>query len=100
MNFKFFISFVILLLGIKGISEKLGCIGIIAFVGIVGIVIFLQLMFLKSELEKWVCNTYFKDGSIFKKICLSKIIYRIFAFVFSFILSFSLVTFIYLIFIH
>ena len=96
MNFKFFISFLILLLGVKGISEKLGCIGIIAFVWIVGIIIFLQLMFLKSELEKWVCNSYFKDGSIFKKICLSKIIYRVFAFIFSFILSFSLLTFIYL----
>ena len=96
MNFKFFISFIILMLGIKAINEKLSCIGVIAFIGIVGIIIFLQLMFFKSELEKWICNTYFKDGSILKKICLSKIIYRIFALIFSFILSFSLLTFIYL----
>ena len=96
MNIKYFISFFILLLGIKFINNSLGCIGVGSFILLVGGIIFLQLMFLKSELEKWVCDTYFKDGSIFKKFCLSKIIYRVFAFIFSFILSFSLITFIYL----
>ena len=96
MTKKFFLSFLVLILGLKLINENLGCIGVGVFIGVVGIIIFLQLMFFKSELEKWICSTYFKDGSIFKKICLSKIIYRIFAFIFSIFLAFSLFSFMYL----
>ncbi len=96
MKWKYFLSFLILILGFKEINNKLGCIGVVGFILIVGIIIYFQLMYLKSELEKWVCQSYFKDGSILKKICLSKIFYKIFAFIFSFVCSFSLLSFIYL----
>jgi len=96
MNIKYFISFFILLLGIKFINNSLGCIGVGSFILLVGGIIFLQLMDLKKELEKVVCNVYFKKESILRRICLSRIFYGIFALFFSFVLSFSLLSFMYL----
>jgi len=93
----FFLSFILLLLGIPEISNILGCYGVVFMVISIGVIIFLQLKFFKSKIEEVFCSVYFKDNSIFKKICLHKWLFLVFiAFPFSFVLSFSLVTFMHL----
>ena len=84
-----------LLVGIK-FTTSYGCFAIIVYVLVVGMVIFSQLLYFKTQMEKFVCSSYFKDGSLLRKICVSKKIYWIVAFVLSLMLSLSLLIFVFL----
>jgi len=85
----------VLLVGIK-FTTSFGCLVIVGYVFVVGMMIFSQLLYFKTQMEKFVCSSYFKDGSLLRKICVSKKIYVIVAFFLAIMLSFSLLIFVFL----
>ena len=85
----------IFLIGIK-FTTSFDCLVVVVYVFAVAMMIFSQLLYFKAQMEKFICASYFKDGSLLRKICVSKKIYVIIAFFLSLMLSFSLLIFVFL----